>query len=202
MIGIEYNAPNSWGYAWGRYQAYDTSTNIAYGILPTVSGTIVTHPEIHRSEFLTDGYYGNGRSWVAPATNSWILLDLGRRYFLDSLAFGEDRTGQWDDRDPGQYFIEASIDGISFTTIADSQLLGFSGFISGNDTIVTTLDRTEARYVRLTVANLGARIDEIEIRGDPVSEPASPVVGTLGIIFLISSARFVGRAEVRKPASR
>ena len=46
----------------------------------------------HRIEYLTDGRYGNDRSWIAGDTPSFGGVVLGGEAQIDSVAFGRDNT--------------------------------------------------------------------------------------------------------------
>jgi hypothetical protein len=168
----------------GAYRAYNTITNLAYnGIAAVVSGTIAGVPLIHNAAYLNDGYYGNGASWISDNSNSWVILDLGSSHLINSVSFGRDRLGYFDDRDPGQYTISVSMSQSSgYTTVADSSLLSFSGNITGNDTILTTFNAVNARYIKMTFVNSGVAIDEVGVYAVP--EPSATILlgfGTIGL---------------------
>ncbi len=186
LVGSQFQKP-TYPINQGAYQAYNTGTNLAYnGISAVVSGTIAGYPLIHNAAYLNDGYYGNGTSWISNSSNSWVILDLGSSHLINSVSFGRDRLGYFDDRDPGQFTISVSMSQYSgYTTVADSSLLSFSGNISGNDTILTTFDSVNARYVKLTFANNGVAIDEVGVYAVP--EPSAALllgVGTIGFRVL------------------
>jgi hypothetical protein len=181
LVGGQLQKPG-YGSDQGAYRAYDTSTNLAYnGSVPVVSSTISGYPAIHNAAFLNDGYYGNGSSWISNSSNSWIIVDLGSSHLINSVSFGRDRLGYFDDRDPGQFTISLSMDQYSgYSVVADSSILSFSGNISGNDTILTTFNPVDARYVKLTFANDGVAIDELGVFAAP--EPSTALLLGTGII--------------------
>lgn len=156
----------------GDYAAYTNTQNIALGASVSVSGTIANYPTIHNSDFITDGNYGNGRSWIGTGANSWLTIDLGSVQSFSTLSFGRDRVTAFDDRDPGQFSILTSNDGFTFGSIFDSSTLGFSGNLSAGQTVQATFDTATARYVKLELTNGGAAIDEVEIMS-PVPLPAA-----------------------------
>lgn len=158
----------------GDYAPFTNTQNIALGATVTVSGTCCAAPTIHNSIFLTDGNYGNGRSWIADSQISWLTIDLGSSQSFSTLSFGRDRLGNFDDRDPGQFIILTSNDNNSFTPIFDSSDFVFSGILGLGQTVQATFDTATARYVRLELAadGLPAAIDEIEINAVPLPAAA------------------------------
>lgn len=167
----------------GSYRAYNSTGNLARnGITPIVSGTISGYPVIHNASYLNDGYYGNGSSWIGNSTNSWVKLDLGSKHSVNSVTFGRDRLGYFDDRDPGQFVVEVSLDGYGYSFVDYSGSLGYNGLIDGNDTIVTSFTPVDARYVRITFATSGAAIDEIGVYGGVATpEPATALLLGIGL---------------------
>ncbi len=162
---------------------FDTSQDFAYQgngfAQKAVSQTNYSpNPNIHDREYANDGYYGNGASWISTGTNSWLKIDLGRVVMVDSVTLGRDRNpAGYDDRDPGQFTIEVALsdnvyangdgsnDGTEYSQVFDSSSVGFSGTISGSDTLEARFSQVAARYVKLTVTNYGTAIDEVEVFG-------------------------------------
>lgn len=175
---------------------FDPTSDLAYQgngfALPSVAkDNIPGFVSIHQPHFANDGFYGNGASWISDSTNSWIKIDLGRTVLLDRLTLGRDRLGGFDDRDPGQFTIsiatsdnvyangDDSNDGTEYTVVLDSAALGFSGIISGPQTIQASFPAVPARYIKVTVANFGTAIDELEAFGsadETCVEPPSGLV--------------------------
>lgn len=149
-----------YGFPQGAYQTYDTTGNIAYGKTVTASSSIVGFPDIHSATFLTDGAYGNGSSWISANPNSYFVVDLGSAQNVNSVTFGRDRLGFFNDRDPVSFSIALSSDNLSFTTIYTSAT---NYQIDFNDSVKVSFDATSSRYVMLSFAGSGAAIDEIQI---------------------------------------
>lgn len=168
VLGDEGYAPPQ-----GYYRAFNNPDNIALGKSTTVSGTIGGFPVIHNAVNITDGNYGNGRSWIDSGPTPWLTIDLASSQSFDTLSFGRDRLGYYVDRAPGQFTIAISNDNSLFTQIFDSAALGFSGFLSSGETIQASFDTVNARYVKLQLTNAGAGIDEVEIKLSNVPVPAS-----------------------------
>src|SRR5262249_27517825 len=131
---------------------------------------------IHSANYANDGYYGNGASWISNSPNSWLKIDLGQVMLIGAVTFGRDRTGNYDDRDPGQFSIavaqsdnvyangDESNDSSEYSTVLNSAGFGFNGAISGPQTVQASFAPVLARFVKLTFANAGTDIDEVEIR--------------------------------------
>jgi hypothetical protein len=162
-----YNSPQ------GNYAAFTNPQNIALGHTAMVSGTIPGYPIIHNAANLTDGNYGNGRSWIDSGPNPWLTIDLGSTETFNTLSFGRDRLGGYTERNPGQFTISTSNDNSLFTPIFDSRLYGFSGSLGFAQTVQSSFSTVSAQYVRLQLSNSGAAIDEVEIKfsAAPVPEP-------------------------------
>jgi len=197
FTGSQEQHPN-YGYIQGASRPYDTTNNLAFqGTLakPTVaSSSIFTDPTgIHRPEFANDGFYGNGKSWIPTDSilNSWIKVDLGGDFVIDTITFGRDRLGFYDDRDPGQFTVSTSLndavyangnnanDSSEYTQIVDSSLVGFSGIINGPETIQVSFDPVNARFIKLEFTNPGVSIDEIQVFGEDkttITDTTPPVV--------------------------
>lgn len=190
LLGVEQHDP-SYPSPQNTYQAYDASNNLAHnGITPIVSSTIPGLSSIHNAANLTDGNYGNGRSWIGNTSFDWFILDLGSTYTIDSVIFGRDRLGYYDDRDPTTFTILTSLDGNAFNAAAYSSHLSFSGNIYGNDSILTSFAAVDARYVKVSFTGNEVAIDEVEVHAAaPVPEPAT---------LLLMSAGLVGLAGVRR----
>jgi hypothetical protein len=167
-----------------NYQAYNTANNLAYGATATASSTLSGYSTIHDISFINDGFYGNAASWIAGTANSWIEIDLGFDHDISQIIFGRDRLDGFNDRDPGHFQVEVALaaDHI-FNNVVNSSLLGFSGVITGAESILVDFNTgpVTARYLRMTFANNGTAIDEIEVFGTLVPEPATLALLGLGL---------------------
>jgi hypothetical protein len=142
---------------------------------------------IHQAQFANDGYYGNGSSWIANSANDWIKIDLGRDVWINDVLLGRDRTGNFDDRDPGRIQIAVVLnddvyangndanDASEYHIVFDSANVGFDGLINGAQTLQAAFASTHARFVKVIVANNGADLDEVQVFGS-VNGPSAPFV--------------------------
>jgi len=113
-----------------------------------------------------------------------VKIDLGGSTLIDGIQFGRDRIGGYDDRDPGQFIVSVadydavyvngddSADAAEYRVVFDSAQIGYSGVISGKETVRVRFSPNPvvARFIKLQVANAGAAIDEIEVFGQPADE--------------------------------
>jgi hypothetical protein len=130
--------------------------------------------DIHRASYVNDGLYGAGASWVSNSAYSWIKIDLGKSATINTITFGRDRLGNYNDRDPGQFVIAVALsdniyaDGNSandfaeYKAVYDSRKTGFDGDVAGSETIEANFAPVEARFVKITFQNPGTAIDEVE----------------------------------------
>lgn len=142
----------------------NTNNNIAYKKTVTVSSTISGYDTIHKAEYLTDGKYGNGSSWIGAVGQgaSTATIDLGSVQTFRAISFGRDRLGGFSERNPGVFSVEAWNEGdIIHRKIVDSAKL----YLPQAATVLVAVNGNEGiqyRYVKFSF-NEEAAIDEIEI---------------------------------------
>lgn len=163
------------------FRPFNTIRDLAFGSFtvaaqPAVAkDTIPIYNFIHQARFANDGNYGNGSSWISNSPNSWLKIDLGSVQSFNKIRIGRDRLGSFDDRDPGQFIVEVADednryangddtdDELEYRQVFDSAAVGFSGQINGSDTLSIIIPTQSARFVKLTFANAGTAIDEVEV---------------------------------------
>ncbi|RPJ28212.1 MAG: discoidin domain-containing protein [Chloroflexi bacterium] len=141
---------------------------VAKDTLPGFSG-------VHKAAYVNDGLYGPGASWISNSAYSWIKIDLGKTTTINTVEFGRDRLGSFNDRDPGQFIIAVALsdnvyadgnsnnDYVEYTEIYNSEQAGFNGVVSGSETIRAQFGPVTARFVKIIFSNAGTAVDEIEV---------------------------------------
>lgn len=137
--------------------------------------TLPGYDGVHQAAYVNDGLYGPGASWISNSPYSWIKIDLGKSTTINTVSFGRDRLGSFNDRDPGQFVIAVALsdnvyedgnsnnDYMEYTQVYNSKEVGFDGVVSGSETITASFSPVRARFVKITFANLGAAVDEVEV---------------------------------------
>jgi len=130
--------------------------------------------EIHRAGYANDGFYGPGSSWVSNTAYSWLKIDLGKATTINTVTFGRDRLGHNKEHDPGQFVIavamfdnvyadgNSSNDSLEYIQVYNSRSDGFTGIVSGPETVKAAFEPVLARFVKITFTNSGTAIDEVE----------------------------------------
>jgi len=166
----------------GTARPFDTRADLASPAngfaKPAVAKDVIGgHAAIHAPAYTNDGLYGNGASWISASPDSWVKIDLGRVVLVDGVRFGRDRTGGFDDRDPGQFVVALAVsddvyadgndqnDAAEYSVVFDSAAAGFSGQIDAAQTLRASFAPRAARYVRVLFNSEGAAIDEVEVSG-------------------------------------
>src|SRR5579883_88444 len=91
------------------------------GAKATSSGNYPNAPSIHRLEFIHDGKYGNGRSWISNKPGrGWVQIELAEAVTIDRIAWARDREGKYTDRLATRYRIDVSLDRESWVVVASS----------------------------------------------------------------------------------
>jgi hypothetical protein len=105
------------------YTAGASSTNVALataGAKATASGTFPNN-ELHKLEHLTDGRYGNSRSWISNEPGKgWVELEFPAPVEIDRVVWGRDREGKFSDRLAVEYVLEAQPEQGGWRTLARS----------------------------------------------------------------------------------
>ncbi len=78
------------------------------------------HP-LHKLAHINDGQYGNAKSWIAAQSTGWVQIELPKTARIDRIEWARDRPGQYGDRIPIGYRIEAGLKVGEWKTIASSE---------------------------------------------------------------------------------
>ncbi len=77
--------------------------------------------ERHELRFLTDGRYGNSRSWLSSNLGQgWVELEFPQEQQVERVVWGRDRDGKFTDRLATDYQIEISDSSGNWHTVADA----------------------------------------------------------------------------------
>lgn len=98
----------------------DSPQNLALqssGAKATASSLLKGYEEKHRIEFLNDGQYGNGRSWIPAKNTGWAQIELPEVMTIDRVVLSRDRGGRLTRRVPASLDILVSSDGKKWRTV-------------------------------------------------------------------------------------
>jgi hypothetical protein len=162
----------------------------------------------HTIANLNDGAYGNQDSWIGNSQNSFAGVKLAGPSIINSVAWGRDNGGEataFADRTLGDYILQ-------YTTVANPNELtpdsdwntisvityGAADPVSPSTRHLWGFDPVLATGIRLFVPGNGlgngAAIDELEVFGAQLPEPASIAIWSLmGVAVLVTSSRFLRR---------
>jgi hypothetical protein len=92
------------------------------GAKATSSGDFAAAPAIHRLEFVNDGRYGNGRSWISSeAGKGWVQIELAEAVEIDRVLWGRDREGRYGERLALRYRVEVAREPGQWQVMANSE---------------------------------------------------------------------------------
>ena len=95
-------------------------TNLASqsgGAKATASSLLKGYEEKHQIEFLNDGKYGNGHSWIPAQNTGWAQIELPKAITIDRVVLSRDRGGNLTRRVPVSFDILISVDGKKWKTV-------------------------------------------------------------------------------------
>jgi len=146
------------------------------GAKTTASGSYAGATDLHRLEFIHDGKYGNGRSWISSAVGrGWVEMELPTITSIDRVVWGRDREGKFVDRVPTRYQIEVSVDRATWTMVASSN--DRAPFGSGKNAATPAgLNETE----RAEWTKLNKQIADLRRQLTPLTQGISGYIGRFG----------------------
>ncbi len=183
--------------------------NVALGGVPSSSGDLEGDPT-HKLEYINDGKFGNGRSWISSEIGKgWVQIEFAKDREFNRIEWARDREGKFSDRLAVDYKIEVSRDAKSWKTVAHSGDREPFGGKEAPDAFVANLPPEKVDRARTLLANLETtrgRISDLEngpktwlanfsqpgathrlYRGDPMAKreqvrpDALQVIGSLGL---------------------
>jgi hypothetical protein len=132
------------------------------GTKVTASGSRTSN--IHRLEHIHDGQYGNSHSWMSDeAGRGWVMFELPEAASIQKIVWGRDRLGQFTDRLPIAYTIEAGLSESDLTPVVTKASTRSSINARKN---VDRIAPTTAKRLRFTINatnNLEPCVDELEV---------------------------------------
>lgn len=147
-------------------------TNLSLGKAVTASGQSQTYSPSN----VNDGNQGTYWESTNHAFPQWIQVDLGANTSIDRIVLK--LPSSWEARSQ-TLSVQGSVNGSTFTDIADSADYAFNPSEAGN-AVTITFGETSTRYVRLNVTGNttwpAAQLSEFEIYG-PVDSPPNPPTG-------------------------
>lgn len=100
-----------------------TPRNVALKATASSSSNLPGY-EIHQLKHINDGRYGNSASWISnEAGRGWIQLEFPQPVEIDRVLWSRDRpeNGQFVDRIPTTYRVEAGLTADSLVIVANSE---------------------------------------------------------------------------------
>ncbi len=100
-----------------------TPRNIALATNGTKASASSVYPnsEIHRTEHINDGRYGNGRSWISnEGGKGWVELEFSELVTIAKVLWGRDREQRFTDRLALDYKIEVATGADDWRVVASS----------------------------------------------------------------------------------
>jgi hypothetical protein len=95
--------------------------NAALGAKTRSSGNYPGGGSLHQLAHLTDGKYGNGRSWISNTVGrGWAEVEFTKPERIDRIVWARDREGKYADRLPTRYRIDVSADREAWVVVASS----------------------------------------------------------------------------------
>jgi hypothetical protein len=148
------------------------------GASVTASSVIPGFPELHTIDHLRDGWYSNPASWISAQEPSWVELDLGATFTIDTVVFGSEHTPHYRDRAITAFNVDVTTDPTSANW---TRVLAYEGE-PVRSTRAFRFEPVAARRLRVSIlrtdAGDQARIDELEVyEAEPGTVGAEPTRG-------------------------
>lgn len=124
----------------------------------------------HESSLAVDGIVSQSNWWGNNPYPQWIMVDFGNTYDVNRVVV----INYWDGARYYRYNIQASTDGVNWTTVVDFSSNTIPATSTGNSFI---LSNVTARYMRVNMtynsANVGVHIVEFEAYGTIATQAQS-----------------------------
>ncbi len=179
QAGYNYPEFGMWGnfsFLKQRVPLHDKSMHKNLALLPSAkanASSVLPGHAIHQIRHLNDGFYNNQNSWISNGEPSWAEIDLGDKYIISRVVFGSDHSQSFNDRAIKKFDILVSTE---YNKDSSHESWKKVYEYDGEPVRATqsfSFEPIEARWVRIHImesVNGNARIDEIEIYGDMLSD--------------------------------
>ena len=102
-----------------EFEIFSGERNVAREAKVTASGSNAS--ESHKLEHINDGKFGNDRSWMSATRGTgWVEFELPQAERITSIVWGRDRLGQFTDRLPTAYTLQAGLTRDAMETLAEA----------------------------------------------------------------------------------
>ena len=134
----------------------------SHGTRVSASGS--RQSESHKLEHIQDGRYGNSRSWMSDEVGQgWLLFELPEPTRIRQIRWGRDREGQFTDRTPTAYTLEAgeSLDSLTLLQVRPPNRPAVNAKVNSD-----RFEPVKTRRLRLTIRetnSLEPCLDEVEV---------------------------------------
>lgn len=134
----------------------------SHGTIVTTSGS--TTSDSHKLEYINDGQYGNGRSWMSDTRGGgWILFELPEATRISKVVWSRDRTGQYTDRLATALTLEAGLSPERLTTLRDIPPQRAAVNPAENVDSFAPVRTNRLRFTVLATNSLEPCLDELEV---------------------------------------
>jgi mono/diheme cytochrome c family protein len=122
---------------------------------------------LHKLEHLTDGKYGNGRSWISNENGrGWVEIELKQPAEIDRIQWGRDREGKFLDRTPTRCRVDVWTPGYEWITVASSDdRMPFGSPVPSAPPALAASDREAWTMLVKKQAELQASLGKLERSG-------------------------------------
>ncbi|MGA7192813.1 MAG: hypothetical protein WBW94_04215 [Anaerolineales bacterium] len=146
---------------------------ISHTILNSASGSgelaaaTACGPDSSPSFCLAKGFDRQGSNWISNSADSWIRMDLNQSTLINSVEFSMEKASPFTIAvalsDTTSADNASSLGNSSYIKVFDSQQDSISASTSVPGGIKASFEPVEARFVKITFANLGTAINQVKV---------------------------------------
>ena len=112
------------------------------GPAPSASSNNFPGSDTHRLQFVNDGRYGNGRSWISSTVGKgWVTLELSEPTMIERIEWARDREAKYADRLALGYEIAVAVEAGKWRVVASSDDRMPAGSSAGDNRLTELLAR-------------------------------------------------------------